>query len=113
MAVSHHDATHINEEPAHHFPGRNCGSRRHKQGWVDGTHIRIPSLGADPEVFLLIRAALDRLNLRVKPADAVLEGGVLAARDRLVMEGVSRRVNVTREPDLPCSPVEAVVESDL
>jgi hypothetical protein len=24
-------------------------------------------------VFLLIRAALDRLNLRVKPADAVLE----------------------------------------
>jgi hypothetical protein len=80
---------------------------------VDGTNSRIPSLGADPEVFLLIRATLDRLNLRVKPADAVLEGGVLAARDRLVMEGVSRRVNVTREPDLPCSPVEAVVESDL
>jgi hypothetical protein len=46
---------------------------------VDGTHSRIPSLGADPEVFLLIRATLDRLNLRVKPADAVLEGGVLAA----------------------------------
>jgi hypothetical protein len=33
-------------------------------------------------VFLLIRAALDRLNLRAKPADAVLEGGVLAARLR-------------------------------
>jgi hypothetical protein len=56
---------------------------------VDGTHSRIPSLGADPEVFLLIRAALDRLNLRVKPADAVLEGGVLAARDPLLMECIS------------------------
>ena len=82
---------------------------------VCGRHTQSHSepLGADPELFLLIRAALDRLNLRVKPADAVLEGGVLAARDRLVMEGMSRRVNVTREPDLPCSPVEAVVESDL
>ena len=27
MAASRHDATHINEEPAHHFPGRNFHSR--------------------------------------------------------------------------------------
>jgi hypothetical protein len=54
---------------------------------VCGRHTQSHSepLGADPEVFLLIRATLDRLNLRVKPADAVVEGGVLAARDRLVM----------------------------
>ena len=45
------------------------------------------ALGADPEVFLLIRAALDPLNLRDKPADVVL--GVLAARDRLLMECTS------------------------
>ena len=70
-----------------------------------GTHSRILSLGKDPEVFLLIRAAFDRLNLCDKPADVVLEGGVPAARDPLLMEGVSRRVNGTREPDLPCSPV--------
>jgi C-terminus of AA_permease len=43
-------------------------------------------------VFLLIRAAFDRLNLCDKPADVVLEGGVPAARDPLLMEGVSGRV---------------------
>jgi hypothetical protein len=68
--------------------------------------------GADPEVFLLIRAALDRLNLRDKPADVVLEGGVLAARDPLLMECTSplwfsictcstHRVWVERLPGLP------------
>ena len=46
---------------------------------MDGTHSRIPSLGADAQVFLVIRAPLDWLNLRIKPADAVLEGGVLIA----------------------------------
>jgi hypothetical protein len=70
------------------------------------------ALGADPEVFLLIRAALDRLNLRDKPADVVLEGGVLAARDPLLMECTSplwfsictcstHRVRVERLPGLP------------
>jgi hypothetical protein len=88
-------------------PAAGAAVAKNERVW-DGTHSRIPSLGADPEVFLLIRAALDRLNPRAEPAD-----GVLAARDRLVMEGVSRRANGTREPDLPCSPVEAVVESDL
>jgi N-acetylglucosamine kinase-like BadF-type ATPase len=43
------------------------------------------------EVFLLGRAALDRLNLRGQPADVVLGGGVLASRDTLLMEGISRR----------------------
>jgi len=55
------------------------GSRPYKRACVDGTHSRIPSLGADAQVFLLIRAPLDWLNLRIKPADAVLEGGVLIA----------------------------------
>jgi hypothetical protein len=79
---------------------------------VAGTHSRILRLGPDPEVFLLIRAALDPLNLRDKPADVVLEGGVLAARDPLLMECTSplwfsictcstHRVRVERLPGLP------------
>jgi N-acetylglucosamine kinase-like BadF-type ATPase len=44
------------------------------------------------EVFLLARANLDRLNLRDQSTDVVLGGGVLAARHRLLMEGVSRRL---------------------
>jgi hypothetical protein len=68
------------------------------------------ALGQIQRCCLLIRATLDRLNLRTKPADAVVEGGVLAAAGG---GRVSRRVNGTQEPDLPCSPVEGVVESDL
>jgi N-acetylglucosamine kinase-like BadF-type ATPase len=44
------------------------------------------------EVFLLARAALERLHLRDQPTDVVLGGGVLAARHPLLMEGVSRRL---------------------
>ncbi len=44
------------------------------------------------EVFLLARAAFDRLDLRDQPTDVVLGGSVLAARDPLLMEGVSRRL---------------------
>jgi hypothetical protein len=44
------------------------------------------------EVFLLVRAAVDRLALRDQPTDVVLGGGVLAARHPLLMEGVSRRL---------------------
>lgn len=43
------------------------------------------------EVFLLARAAIDRLDLRDQPTDVVLGGGVLAARDPLLLEEVSRR----------------------
>jgi N-acetylglucosamine kinase-like BadF-type ATPase len=43
------------------------------------------------EVFLLGRAALDRLDLRGQPTDVVLGGGVLASRDPLLMDGISRR----------------------
>jgi N-acetylglucosamine kinase-like BadF-type ATPase len=43
------------------------------------------------EVFLLARAAMERLNLRDQPTDVVLGGGVLAARHPLLMEEVSRR----------------------
>jgi N-acetylglucosamine kinase-like BadF-type ATPase len=45
------------------------------------------------EVFLFARAALDRLGLRDQPTDVVLGGSVLAARDPLLMEGVSGRVS--------------------
>ena len=44
------------------------------------------------EVFLLVRATLDLLDLRNQPADVVLGGSVLAARSPLLIEGVSRRV---------------------
>ena len=44
------------------------------------------------EVFLLARAAYDRLKLRDQPTDVVLGGGVLAARHPLLMEGVSQRL---------------------
>ena len=44
------------------------------------------------EVFLLARAALDRLKLRDQPTDVVLGGSILAARHPLLMEGVSLRV---------------------
>jgi hypothetical protein len=44
------------------------------------------------EVFLLARAALDRLSLRDQPTDVVLGGSVLAARHPLLMEGVSGRL---------------------
>ena len=44
------------------------------------------------EVFLLARAALDRLRLRDQPTDVVLGGSILAARHPLLMEGVSLRM---------------------
>jgi N-acetylglucosamine kinase-like BadF-type ATPase len=44
------------------------------------------------EVFLLVRAALHRLNLRDQPTDVVLGGGVLATQDPLLMSGISRRL---------------------
>jgi N-acetylglucosamine kinase-like BadF-type ATPase len=44
------------------------------------------------EVFLFVRAALDRLDLRDQPTDVVLGGGVLATRHPLLMEGVSWRL---------------------
>jgi N-acetylglucosamine kinase-like BadF-type ATPase len=44
------------------------------------------------EVFLLVRAAIDRLALRDQPTDVVLGGGVLATRHPRLMEGISRRV---------------------
>jgi N-acetylglucosamine kinase-like BadF-type ATPase len=44
------------------------------------------------EVFLLVRAAIDRLALRDQPTDVVLGGGVLATRHPQLMEGISRRV---------------------
>ena len=43
------------------------------------------------EVFLIARAAINRLDLRDQSTDVVLGGGVLAARHPLLMEGVSRR----------------------
>jgi N-acetylglucosamine kinase-like BadF-type ATPase len=64
--------------------------------------LRVAALGDGParavvdrqaeEVFLLVRAAVDRLALRDQPTDVVLGGGVLAARHPLLMEGVSRRL---------------------
>jgi N-acetylglucosamine kinase-like BadF-type ATPase len=64
--------------------------------------LRVAALGDGParavvdrqaeEVFLLVRAAVDRLALRYQPTDVVLGGGVLAARHPLLMEGVSRRL---------------------
>ena len=64
--------------------------------------LRVAALGDGParavvdrqaeEVFLLVRAAIDRLALRDQPTDVVLGGGVLAARHPLLMEGVSRRL---------------------
>ncbi len=44
------------------------------------------------EVFLLARAAYDRLRLRDQPTDVVLGGSVLAARHPLLIEGVSQRL---------------------
>jgi N-acetylglucosamine kinase-like BadF-type ATPase len=44
------------------------------------------------EVFLLVRVALERLNLRDQPTDLVLGGGVLAARDPLLMGEISARL---------------------
>jgi N-acetylglucosamine kinase-like BadF-type ATPase len=44
------------------------------------------------EVFLFARVALDRLDLHDQPAAVVLGGSVLAARDPLLMEGVSVRL---------------------
>jgi N-acetylglucosamine kinase-like BadF-type ATPase len=44
------------------------------------------------EVFLLARAALDRLNLRDQPTDVVLGGGVLATRHPLLMGGILTRL---------------------
>ena len=46
------------------------------------------------EVFLLARVALARLDLLSSPADVVLGGGVLAARNRLLLAGVARRLAV-------------------
>jgi N-acetylglucosamine kinase-like BadF-type ATPase len=43
------------------------------------------------EVFLLARAAIDRLNLRDQSTDVVLGGGVLAARHPLLMVEMLRR----------------------
>jgi N-acetylglucosamine kinase-like BadF-type ATPase len=44
------------------------------------------------EVFLLARVALERLNVRDQPTDVVLGGGVLAARDPLLMGEISARL---------------------
>jgi len=44
------------------------------------------------EVFLLARAAYNRLELHDQPTDVVLGGGILAARHPLLMEGVSGRL---------------------
>lgn len=44
------------------------------------------------EVFLLARAAHNRLELHDQPTDVVLGGGILAARHPLLMEGVSGRL---------------------
>jgi N-acetylglucosamine kinase-like BadF-type ATPase len=44
------------------------------------------------EVFLFARVALDRLHVHDQPTDVVLGGSVLAARDPLLMEGVSLRL---------------------
>ena len=64
--------------------------------------LRVAELGDGParavvdrqaeEVFLLVRAAVDRLALRDQPTDVVLGGGVLATRHPQLIEGVSRRV---------------------
>ena len=65
--------------------------------------LRVAALGDGParavvdrqaeEVFLLVRAAVDRLALHDQPTDVVLGGGVLAARHPLLMEEVSRRLS--------------------
>jgi N-acetylglucosamine kinase-like BadF-type ATPase len=44
------------------------------------------------EVFLLARAALERLGLRDQPTDVVLGGGVLATRNPLLLGGASQRL---------------------
>jgi N-acetylglucosamine kinase-like BadF-type ATPase len=64
--------------------------------------LRVAALGDGParavvdrqaeEVFLLVRAAVDRLALHDQPTDVVLGGGVLAARHPLLMKEVSRRL---------------------
>jgi N-acetylglucosamine kinase-like BadF-type ATPase len=50
------------------------------------------------EVFLLARAALDRLNLRNQPTDVVLGGGVLATRHPLLMGGILTRLAAYAPP---------------
>jgi N-acetylglucosamine kinase-like BadF-type ATPase len=50
------------------------------------------------EVFLLARAALDRLNLRDQPTDVVLGGGVLATRHPLLMGGILTRLAAYAPP---------------
>ena len=64
--------------------------------------LRVAAAGDEPaaavverlaeEVFLLVRATLDRLSLREQPTDVVLGGSVLAARRPRLTEGVSRRL---------------------
>jgi N-acetylglucosamine kinase-like BadF-type ATPase len=44
------------------------------------------------EVFLFVRVALDRLDLRDQLTDVVLGGSVLSARDPLLLQGVSVRL---------------------
>jgi N-acetylglucosamine kinase-like BadF-type ATPase len=50
------------------------------------------------EVFLLARAAHDRLELHGQPTDVVLGGSVLAARHPLLTEGVSLRLAAHTPP---------------
>jgi N-acetylglucosamine kinase-like BadF-type ATPase len=64
--------------------------------------LRVAGAGDEParavvnrlaeEVFLFVRVALDQLDLHDQSTDVVLGGSVLAARDPLLMEGVSVRL---------------------
>jgi N-acetylglucosamine kinase-like BadF-type ATPase len=81
-----------------HF-GEMPGSRIHE---LVPVLLRVATAGDGParavverlaeEVFLLARAAYDRLKLRDQATDVVLGGSVLAARHPPLIEGVSRRL---------------------
>ena len=45
------------------------------------------------EVFLMVRVAMDRLGLRTASPDVILGGGVLAARQPQLLDGVLRRIH--------------------
>ncbi|HZA30529.1 MAG TPA: BadF/BadG/BcrA/BcrD ATPase family protein [Propionibacteriaceae bacterium] len=45
------------------------------------------------DVFLMVRVAMDRLGLRIESPDVVLGGGVLAARQPQLLDGVLRRIH--------------------
>jgi N-acetylglucosamine kinase-like BadF-type ATPase len=97
--MEHFGTTSIHEVTAALHFGELSRSRLHELVPVllkvaaagDGPAMAVVERQAE-EVFLMVRAALNRLNLRDQPTDVVLGGGVLASRDPLLMGGISRRL---------------------